>query len=125
MIPKRNADLTPNAKILRREMTKEEKRLWYDFLSSYPVRFQRQKVLGLYIADFYCAEAKLVVEVDGSEHYEPEALAYDRRRTDFLMREYGLQVLRFDNTEVLRHFNEVCEAIHAVVQRKLGASPAP
>ena len=125
MIPKRNADLTSNAKILRREMTKEEKRLWYDFLSGYPVRFQRQKVLGLYIADFYCAEAKLVVEVDGSEHYEPEALAYDRRRTDFLMREYGLQVLRFDNTEVLRHFNEVCEAIHAVVQRKLGASPVP
>ena len=117
---KRNADLTPNAKALRRDMTKVEKHLWYDFLSRYRVRFQRQKVLGRYIADFYCAEAKLVVEVDGSEHYEPEAMAYDQRRTDFLRREYGLEVLRFDDVEVLQHFNEVCDAIHIFVQRKLG-----
>ena len=117
---KRNADLTSNAKALRRDMTKVEKHLWYDFLSRYSVRFQRQKVLGRYIADFYCAEAKLVVEVDGSEHYEPEAVAYDQRRTAFLLEEYGLEVLRFDDGDVMRHFNGVCEAIHVKVQRKLG-----
>ena len=120
MIPKRNSDLTVNAKALRRDMTKEEKHLWYDFLSTYAVRFQRQKVLGRYIADFYCAEAKLVVELDGSEHYEPEAMAYDQRRTDFLQKEYGLEVIRFSDAEVTRHFGEVCDAIHIVVMKRLG-----
>ena len=70
---KHNKMLTPLAKQLRREMTKEERHLWYDFLRSYPIRFQRQKVLGRYIADFYCAQAKLVVELDGSQHCEAEA----------------------------------------------------
>ncbi len=120
MISKRNADLTPNAKALRRDMTKVEKHLWYDFLSTYAVRFQRQKVLGRYIADFYCAKAKLVVEVDGSEHYEPEAMAYDQRRTEFLQQAYGLEVLRFDDGEVMAHFSEVCDAIHVFVMKKLG-----
>ena len=115
----RNPDLTPNAKALRRDMTPEEKHLWYDFLRTYAARFQRQKVLGRYIADFYCAEAKLVVEVDGSEHDEPEAKRYDRRRTAFLAREFGLEVLRFNDAEITRHFNEVCETIHVVVQRRL------
>ena len=70
MQPKHNKQLVPLAKQLRKEMTKEERHLWYDFLRSYPVRFSRQKVLGKYIADFYCAEAKLVIELDGSQHYE-------------------------------------------------------
>ncbi len=70
MQSKHNKDLTPFAKELRKEMTKEEKHLWYDYLSSYPIRFYRQKVLGRYIADFYCAEAGLVIELDGSQHYE-------------------------------------------------------
>ena len=117
---KRNPDLTANAKALRQNMTPEEKHLWYDFLRTYSARFQRQKVLGRYIADFYCAEARLVVEVDGSEHDEPEAKAYDQRRTDFLAREYGLAVLRFNDAEITRHFHEVCETIHVTVQRRLG-----
>ena len=70
MQPKHNTQLVPLAKQLRKEMTKEERHLWYDFLRSYPVRFSRQKVLGKYIADFYSADAKLVIELDGSQHYE-------------------------------------------------------
>ena len=70
MQPKHNKQLVPLAKQLRKEMTKEERHLWYDFLRAYPVRFSRQKVLGKYIADFYSAEAKLVIELDGSQHYE-------------------------------------------------------
>ena len=121
MFPKRNSDLTDNARALRHDMTRAEKRLWYDFLSTYPVRFQRQKVLGRYIADFYCAEAKLVVEVDGADHYyEQEAVEYDRKRTQFLQETYGLEVMRVLNGDVFHHFNEVCEAIHIAVQQKLG-----
>lgn len=116
---KRNPDLTANARALRQDMSKAERHLWYDFLSRYSARFQRQKVLGRYIADFYCAEAKLVVEVDGPSHQGEEARLYDQRRTAFL-EEYGLAVLRVNNEAVLKHFNEVCDAIHVTIQRRLG-----
>ena len=89
MQPKHNKQLVPLAKQLRKEMTKEERHLWYDFLRSYPVRFSRQKVLGKYIADFYCAEAKLVIELDGSQHYEDRNIKKDADRTAFL-EGYGL-----------------------------------
>ena len=72
MQSKHNKQLVPLARALRKNMTKEERRLWYDFLRDYPVRFSRQKVLGRYIADFYSAEAKLIIELDGSQHYEDE-----------------------------------------------------
>ena len=93
MPSKHNKQLVPLAKHLRKEMTKEERHLWYDFLCSYPVRFSRQKVLGKYIADFYSAEAKLVIELDASQHYEDENMDKDEERTTFL-EGYGLQVLR-------------------------------
>ena len=80
---KHNPKLTNVARMLRKNMTKEEKHLWYDFLRTYPVRFSRQKVLGKYIADFYCAEAKLVIELDGSGHYTEEGKQYDEERTAF------------------------------------------
>ena len=80
---KHNKQLVPLAKQLRKEMTKEERHLWYDFLRSYPVRFSRQKVLGKYIADFYSAEAKLVIELDGSQHYEDGNAEKDAERTAF------------------------------------------
>ena len=80
MQPKHNKQLVPLAKQLRKEMTKEERHLWYDFLRSYPVRFSRQKVLVKYIADFYCAEAKLVIELDGSQHYEDRNIKKDADR---------------------------------------------
>ena len=80
---KHNKDIIPTAKMLRKNMTKEEKHLWYDFLRPYPVRFSRQKVLGKYIADFYCAEAKLVIELDGSGHYTEEGKQCDEERDFF------------------------------------------
>ena len=81
---KHNRDIVPMAKALRNNMTKEERRLWYDFFKTYPVKFSRQKVLGRYIADFYSAQAKLVIELDGSQHFEEEGLAKDAERTAYL-----------------------------------------
>ena len=115
---KHNKQLVPLAKHLRREMTKEERHLWYDFLRSYPVRFSRQKVLGKYIADFYSAEAKLVIELDGSQHYEDQNIQKDTDRTAFL-ESYGLTVLRIPNHEVKRNFRGVCEYIDAAVKQSL------
>lgn len=110
----RNPELTSYAQKLRREATKEERHLWYDFLKTYDLRFQRQRTIGPYIVDFYCSKAKLVIELDGSQHYEDGALAYDARRTEY-MQGQGLRVLRFTNTEVLGQFDAVCTAIdHAV-----------
>ncbi len=106
----RNARLTPFAQRLRRDMTKEERHLWYDFLRQLPVTFNRQKVLGPYIVDFYCAKAKLVIELDGSQHYEETGVATDRER-DAWLSGLGLRVLRYANAEVDRSFNAVCEDI--------------
>lgn len=99
-------------------MTREEKHLWYDFLRSYPVKFTRQKVLGRYIADFYCAKAKLILELDGSQHYEESGAEYDARRTEFL-EEYGLKVIRIQNPDVNRNFEGVCEYIDMLVKQAL------
>ena len=115
---KHNKQLVPLAKQLRKEMTKEERHLWYDFLRSYPVRFSRQKVLGKYIADFYSAEAKLVIELDGSQHYEVENAEKDTERTNFL-EGYGLTVIRIPNNEISRNFEGVCEYIDSVVKQSL------
>lgn len=75
-----NSELTCFAQRLRCNMTKQERHLWYDFLKLLPQQFKRQKVIGRYIVDFYCAGAKLVVELDGSQHFEPQGLEYDARR---------------------------------------------
>lgn len=101
MQSKHNKQLVPLARALRKNMTKEERRLWYDFLRDYPVRFSRQKVLGRYIADFYSAEAKLIIELDGSQHYEDENIRKDARRTEFL-EAYGLRIIRVANNESLK-----------------------
>jgi len=115
---KHHKQLIPLAKHLRKEMTKEERHLWYDFLRQYPVRFCRQKVLGKYIADFYCAEAKIVIELDGSQHDAPDERQNDADRTAFL-EAYGLTVIRIPNNEVSRNFRGVCEYIEAAVQQSL------
>ena len=115
---KYNKQLVPFAKQLRKEMTKEERHLWYDFLRSYPVRFSRQKVLGKYIADFYSAEAKLVIELDGSQHYEDGNIEKDTERTTFL-EGYGLTIIRILNNEVSRNFRGVCEYIDVAVKQSL------
>ena len=113
---KHNKELVWFAKTLRKNQTKEERHLWYDFLRSYPVRFSRQKVLGAYIVDFYCAEAKLVLELDGSAHFSDEGRRYDQERTSFL-KSYGLTVMRFSNDEIHRNFRGVCESIDLAVRK--------
>ena len=99
-------------------MTKEERHLWYDFLKEYPVKFQRQKVLGHYIVDFYCAEAKLVIELDGSQHYDQSGMRKDDERTNFL-KGYDLSVIRIPNNEVFNNFRGVCEYLDSCVKQSL------
>ncbi len=106
------------AKELRKSATPQEQHLWYDFLRYYPVRFQRQKTIDSFIADFYCHAAKLVIELDGSQHYEEQGLARDAERTAIL-ESYGLQVLRFSNHDADAHFAAVCEHIDRVTQARL------
>ena len=115
---KHNKQLVPFAKQLRKDMTKEERHLWYDFLRTYPIRFSRQKVLGRYIADFYSAEARLVIELDGSQHYENTNSEKDTQRTAFL-ENYGLTVIRIPNNEINRNFRGVCEYIDDAVKQSL------
>ena len=91
-------------------MTKEERRLWYDFLKQLPVTVNRQKVIGHYIVDFYCASAKLVIELDGSQHYESEGVISDRER-DHTLNEMGISVVRYSNHDVKRNFEGVCKDI--------------
>ena len=102
-----NAKLRGNAQKLRRDMTKEERRLWYDFLKQLPVTVNRQKVIGSYIVDFYCASAKLAIELDGSQHYEEEGAASDRER-DRALNCLGISVVRYSNDDINRNFNGVC-----------------
>ena len=118
MQPKQNKQLVPFARQLRKNMTKEERHLWYDYFRTHPARFTRQKILGKYIADFYSATAKLVVELDGSQHYEDENQRKDAVRTSFL-EEYGLMVLRIPNNAVNRNFRGVCEYIDYTIEQRM------
>lgn len=113
-----NKKLTPNAKILRKNMTAEERRLWYGFLRTYRPRFLRQKVIGNYIVDFYCAEAKLVVELDGSQHFEETGIENDLKRDGFLSG-LGCEVVRIPNNDVNRSFSAVSAYIDAAVRARL------
>ncbi len=108
--------LVPLAKVLRKNMTKEEKHLWYDFLRKYPIKFVRQKVLGPYIADFYCAKAKLVIELDGSQHSSESGAKHDEERTHFLEKELGIKVVRFSNLDIWNKFEGICHLIDKEVQ---------
>jgi len=110
--------LIPLAKSLRKRATPQEKHLWYDFLRSYSVRFQRQKTIGQFIADFYCEKARLIIELDGSQHYSPEAMQHDADRTAAL-ETLQLEVLRFTNADVDRHFPAVCGMIDATVNTRI------
>ena len=116
-----NKENIPLAKVLRKNMTPWERKLWYDFLRSYPVRFQRQKAIGNYIVDFYCAKARLVLELDGSGHYTPEPAWKDEQRTNDL-RSLNLTVVRICNLDIDRNFCGVCEYIDHWVQNSLPQS---
>ena len=107
-----NPHLTANAQALRTGMTREERHLWYDFLKGLPVNVNRQKVIGNYIVDFYCASARLVIELDGSQHYEADGKAADTQR-DAWLKAQGLTVLRISNADIHRNFQGVCEQILA------------
>ena len=108
------------ARNLRKNMTKQEKHLWYDFLSKHPIRFQRQKAIGEYIADFYCHDAKLVIELDGSQHYTDKGIEHDKIRTAELEK-LGLIVLRFTNENIDKGFDNVCRIINeTIVERMVG-----
>ncbi len=115
---KHNKEIVPLAKTLRKNMTKEEKHLWYDYLREYPIRFIRQKVIGKYIVDFYCAKAKLVIELDGSQHYEDKGIEKDTLRTEFL-EQYGLKVIRISNLDISKNFEGVCMIINNEVKQSL------
>ena len=109
-IPK-NAELLANSRKLRREMTPQERKLWYLFLKNYPVKIYKQRIIGSYIVDFYCASAKLVIEIDGSQHYEEREQAHDAERSAYL-ESLGLQVVRYSNADINARFEQVCEDIH-------------
>ena len=113
-----NGSLIKNARSLRKASTRHEKHLWYDFLNKYPIRFQRQKTIGNFIVDFYCHKAKLIVELDGSQHYMDKAIEDDARRTDILSKN-GLKVLRFSNTDIDKNFKGVCETIDICVKDRM------
>ena len=116
-IPKDNAKLE-NARRLRREMTPHERKLWYLFLRKYPAKIYKQRIIGRFIVDFYCASARLVIELDGSQHYEPQGLAYDAERSQFLM-SLGLEILRFSNRDIDRDFRNVCAQIDLIIRKRL------
>ena len=116
-IPKDNTQLE-NARQLRKEMTPRERKLWYLFLRKYPIKIYKQRIIGRFIVDFYCASAGLVIELDGSQHYEPQGIAYDEERSAFLST-LGLEVLRFSNRDIDRDFRGVCEQIDMTIQNRL------
>lgn len=103
----KNKKLTPYAQRLRKEMTPEEKHLWYDFLQMLPWTVNRQKVFGRYIADFYIASAKLVIELDGGQHNEDKAIRQDNAR-DAFFQAHGITVLRYSNPYIRQNFDQVC-----------------
>ncbi len=105
-----NSKLTSNAKSLRKNMTKEERHLWYDFLKSLPITVNRQKVIDNYIVDFYVASSKLVIELDGSQHYEENGIENDAKRNEYL-NSLGIKVLRYSNLDINQRFESVCEDI--------------
>lgn len=110
----------PLARSLRKEMTPWERKLWYEFLRSYPVRFRRQALLGNYIADFYCPRARLILELDGGGHFGDEQIEKDRIRTETL-ETMELKVLRIVNLDIDRNFSGVCDYIDAEVNKALGS----
>ncbi|MBQ8403841.1 MAG: endonuclease domain-containing protein [Clostridia bacterium] len=106
------------AKNLRKNMTPQEKHLWYDYLAEYKPNFQRQKAIDNFIADFYCQKAKLIIEIDGAEHFTEDGKRRDDLRTEILEK-YDLTVIRFSNFDIDKNFNTVCECIDKTVKARI------
>ena len=120
---KYNGKNTVLAKNLRKNATKQEKHLWYDFLRDYEIKFQRQRTIDNFIADFYCQKANLIIEIDGSQHYSEKGIEKDKFRTEKL-ENYGLTVIRFTNRQVDEDFYAVCEYIDTIVQATIHSNAA-
>ena len=118
----RNNSLTAYARELRKNMTKEERHLWFDFLRYCTPRFRRQEIIGSYIADFYCHQARLVIELDGSQHMDADDMAYDARRTAYFST-LNISVVRYYNTDINHNFRGVCENILDILTRR-GVHPS-
>ena len=123
IVPK-NSQLLPRARELRRKMTLQECKLWYQFLRHYPVKVYKQRIIESFIADFYCSRSQLVIELDGHQHSTEQGQLYDRERSSIFAR-YNLQILRFTNYEVDMQFDAVCETIHQTIQARLDAGNGP
>ena len=113
-----NKNNIPFARKLRKEMTPEERKLWHLFLKTYPVRFRRQVAIENYIIDFYCAQAKLAVEIDGTQHFEDNGLQKDAQRTNQL-EALGLHVIRFSNRQINQEFDGICQYIDLAVNNHI------
>ena len=114
----KNYHLVDASKELRHNMTPQERRLWHLFLKTYPIKIYRQRIISNFIVDFYCHQAHLVIELDGSQHYTDEGKVYDAERTEVL-KHYGISVLRFSNSDVDRHFKEVCVMIDHEIKKRI------
>ena len=119
---KKNNKLLNVARILRRNMTRQEKHLWYDFLRYYPVKIYKQRIIDNFIVDFYCYNARLIIELDGSQHYKNQGKVHDEARTEILER-YGIYVLRFSNKDVDDNFEGVCRMIDIVINDRIASLP--
>ena len=118
MQSKHNPQLVPLAKQLRRNMTKEECHLWYDFLRNYYVKVYRQRTIDNYVADFYCPAAKLVVELDGGQHYTEKKMLDDEHRS-LIINQYGIHVVRIPNNEIDNNFYNVCTYLDSVIKKRI------
>jgi len=112
-----NRNNLSKARALRKAMTIWERKLWYTFLRYYPIRFQRQMRIENYIVDFYCAKAKLVIELDGGGHYEIAQEEYDKER-DITLQNMGFMVLRITNLDIDCNYKAICEMIDRVVRER-------
>ncbi len=113
-----NKNLKEISRTLRKNMTRHEKKLWYDFLKEYPIRFYRQRPIGGYIVDFYCSKVKLVIELDGSQHYNDDGKLYDENRT-LCLKDFGITVIRFSNSDIDNNFEGVCIEIDRIISNIL------
>ena len=118
----KNYKLLNIARILRRNMTRQEKHLWYDFLQHYPIKIYKQRTIDDFIADFYCHSARLVIELDGSQHYTKHGKSYDEARTEILER-YEICVLRFSNNDIDKNFDGVCKMIDKKIIERSEKTP--
>ena len=110
--------LQSNARKLRKEMTKQERHLWYDILRTFEIQCYRQKVIENYIVDFYCTQAKLIVELDGGQHFVDEGQRADQKR-DARLTGLGYEIIRFTNNDVDQNFYEVCEVVRMAVFKRI------